>query len=113
MRRTIVPLVLIAFASSAAAQSVQHSAQAVTESVKASGHMSKGAAHSIVASGQVVSAAVAVPLSVGGVVLGSAASASVGAAHQSMKAASTPVGGPLPVTEETIVTTPPDVALQK
>jgi len=86
--------------------------QAVKESAQASGNASASAAHSIVASGQVTSAASAVPLSVGGAVLGSAGAVSAGAANDSMKAATAPIGTPLEVTDESITTMPPNEALK-
>lgn len=89
-----------------------HAGQAVQESVQASGNASGSAAHSIAASGQVTSAASAVPLSVGGAVLGSAGALSAGAAHESMKAATAPIGTPLEVTDESITTMPPNEALK-
>lgn len=89
-----------------------HAGQAVQESVQASGNASASAAHSIVASGQVTSAASAVPLSIGGAVLGSTGAVSAGAAHDSMKAATAPIGTPLEVTDESITTMPPNEALK-
>ena len=86
--------------------------QTVQESAQVSGNASSSAAHSIVASGQVTSAASAVPLSVGGAVLGSAGAVSAGAAHDSMKAATAPIGTPLEVTNESITTMPPNEALK-
>lgn len=97
---------------SAFAENIAHAGQAVQESAQASGHASASAAHSIVASGQVTSAASAVPLSVGGAVLGSAGAVSAGAAHDSMKAATAPIGTPLEVTDESITTMPPNEALK-
>ena len=78
------------------AQSGNHASQAVKESGKASGHASASAGYGIVASGQVTSAAVAVPLSIGGAVLGSAAAVSAGAGALAMTAATAPIGQPLP-----------------
>ena len=89
-----------------------HAGKAVGNAGKASGNASASAAHSIAASGQVTSAIVAVPLSVGGAVLGSAGAVSAGAAHGSMKAASSPIGTPLVITDETITTMPPNEALK-
>jgi hypothetical protein len=89
-----------------------HAGQAVKESVQASGNASASAAHAIVASGQVTSAVSAVPLSAGGAVLGSAGAVSAGAAHDSMKAATAPIGTPLDVTDESITTMPPNEALK-
>ncbi len=97
----------------AMAQADTHAAEAIKEGVQASGHASASAAHSIVASGQVTSATAAVPLSVGAVALGSAGVASGRAANGSAQSAAAPIGTPLPVTDETIVTVSPDVALKK
>jgi hypothetical protein len=90
-----------------------HSGQAVRESVQTSGHASASAAHSIVASGQATSAVAAVPLSIGGAVLGSAGTVSGDAAHSLAKAAAAPIGTPLDITEESITTMPPDEALKR
>lgn len=89
-----------------------HSGRAVDDAAQSSGNASGSAAHSIAASGQVTSAAVAVPLSVGGVVLGTAGAASVGSANDSMRAATSPVGKPLEITDETITVMPPNEALK-
>ncbi len=90
-----------------------HAGQAVDESVQASGHASASAAHSMAASGQVTSAASAVPLAIGGAVMQSGGAASTSAARELMNAASAPIGTPLQVTDDAIVTMPPNMALQK
>lgn len=90
-----------------------YSGQAIKEGVQSSGHASASAANSIAASGQVTSAAIAVPLSAGGAVLGSAGAASASAANQSMRAATAPIGTPLVVTDEAITITPPNEALKR
>lgn len=117
MRKSIlvssVLLLLFATGGQVLAGQDTHSGQAIKESAQASGHASASAAHSIVASGQVTSAASAVPLSVGGAVLGSAGAVSAGAAHDSMKAATSPIGTPLEVTDESITTMPPNEALKR
>ena len=87
--------------------------KAVNESGQASGHAGASAGHGILASGQVTSAAIAVPLSVGGAVLGAAASIATGAADSAMNAANAPIGQPLPVTDRVITTMPPSEALNK
>lgn len=89
-----------------------HAGQAVSNAGQASGHASASAAHSIAASGQVTSAASAMPLAIGGAVLGSAGAASAGAARDSMKAATAPIGTPLEITDEAITTMPPNEALK-
>lgn len=90
-----------------------HAGQAVRNSTAASGHASASAAHSIAASGQVTSAASAIPLSIGGAALVSGGAVSIGAANESMKAAASPIGKPLKITDEAITTTPPNEALKK
>jgi hypothetical protein len=103
---------LLVSTSQAAAGEDTHAGQAVRESVQASGHASASAAHSIVASGQATSAAAAVPLSIGGAVLGSAGAVSADAARGLSKAANAPIGTPLDITEESITTMPPNEALK-
>lgn len=87
--------------------------EALKNSAQASGNASAGAAHTIAASGQVTSAAMVIPLSVGGAVLGSTGAVSAGSAHESRKGAISPIGMPLEITDEAIVTTPPNEALKK
>ena len=94
------------------AQSGNHASQAVNESGKASGHASASAGYGIVASGQVTSAAIALPLSIGGAVLGSAAAVSAGAGALAMTAATAPIGQPLPVSDRVITALPPNEALK-
>ena len=88
------------------------SAGALRESAQASGHASASAAHSIAASGRATLGLSAVPLAIGGAVLGSAGSASAAAGRDSMRAANAPIGTPLEITEETITIIPPDIALK-
>ena len=95
------------------AQSGNNASQAINESGQASGHASASAGYGIIASGQVTSAAIAVPLSVGGAILGSAAVVSAGAGAMAMTAATSPIGQPLPVSERVITTQPPNEALKK
>lgn len=116
MVRLIRLLVGIVFAvgtiTGAMAGEDSHAGRSVNETAKASGHASASAAHSIAASGQVTSAVSAIPLSVGGAVLGSAGAVSTGAARDSMNAAASPIGTPLEVTNETITVIPPNEALK-
>ena len=70
------------------------------------------AGYGIVASGQVTSAAIALPLSIGGAVLGSAAAVSAGAGALAMTAATAPIGQPLPVSDRVVTTLPPNKALK-
>lgn len=85
-----------------------HSGQAVEESAQTGSHASASAAHGIVASGQVTSAASAVPLAIGG----SAAAVTTEIAKDLMDAATAPVGTPLEITDESVTAgPPPDEAL--
>jgi hypothetical protein len=112
LKKTPLLLVLIMGVSCAFAQS-GNARKALNESGQASGHAGASAGHGILASGQVTSAAIAVPLSVGGAVLGAAATIANGAADSAMNAANAPIGQPLPVTDRVITTMPPSDALNK
>lgn len=85
-----------------------HIGKAADEGMKASGHASKSAAHSIVGSGQVTSAASAAPL----LILGASGAASAKIGEDLLDAATTPIGEPLEITDETVtIGVPPDQAL--
>lgn len=113
--KQLLPFAVLCFVQSCLVYAGEdtHAGQAVRNSAEASGHASASAAHSIAASGQVTSAASAIPLSVGGAALVSGGAVSIGAANGSMKAAASPIGKPLKITEEAITTTPPNEALKK
>ncbi|MEM5788991.1 MAG: hypothetical protein AAGU11_16885 [Syntrophobacteraceae bacterium] len=85
-----------------------YSGRAVQESSRAVSHASVGAMYGVAASGQVVSAAAAVPFAIAG----SVGNVSTRIAEELMDAANVPAGSPLLVTDE-IVTAgpPPDQAL--
>ncbi|MBL4775104.1 MAG: hypothetical protein JKY87_03500 [Mariprofundus sp.] len=86
-----------------------HSGHAVKQAGKAGSHGSASAAHSIAGSGQVTSAASAVPLAIAG----SVGEVSAGIAKGLMKAATSPIGTPLEITDESITAGPaPDKALK-
>ncbi|MBW1650072.1 MAG: hypothetical protein JRJ44_05265 [Deltaproteobacteria bacterium] len=86
-----------------------HSGQAAAESAKAGSHVSKSVAHAIMGTGQVVSAASAVPLAISGAVGGVSAEL----AKDLMDAATRPIGEPLEITDETVsVDPPPDQVLK-
>ncbi len=112
LKKTPLLLALLMGVSCAFAQT-GNARKALNESGQASGHAGASAGHGILASGQVTSAAIAVPLSVGGAVLGAAASIANGAADSAMNAANAPIGQPLPVTDRVITTMPPSEALNK
>jgi len=80
-----------------------YSGQAVKEAGKAGSHASASAANAIVGSGQVTSAASAVPLAIGG----SAGAVSAEMAKDSMEAATAPIGTPLEITDESVTAGPP------
>lgn len=102
----------LALATPTLAQDTSQAGQAVTNGLQASGHASASAAHSIAASGQLTSAAIAIPLMSAGAVAGSVGTASKGAAGESMRAATAPIGTPLEVTDESITVMSPKDALK-
>jgi hypothetical protein len=111
-RIALAVVVTAAMANTAYADDETHAGRAVSEAVESSGHASASAAHSIAASGQLTSAASAIPLSVGGAVLGSVGAVSAAAARDSMRAATAPIGTPLEITDEVITVVPPNEALK-
>lgn len=104
MIKFIVKLALVSvfFGVNAFAAENTHAEEAVKKSAQASGNASASAAHSIAASGQVTSAAVAVPLKA----VGAVGAASAQAGDGLSKAASAPIGTPLQVTDEAITAGP-------
>ena len=90
-----------------------HSGQAVGNSIQAGSRAGASIGHSIAASGQVTSAVSAIPLSIGGAALSVGGAVSVGAARDSARAATAPIGTPLKITDETITVMPPNEALKK
>lgn len=109
----IVGFVILVFGATSACAQSGNARKAINESGQASTNAVNSAGHGILASGQVTSAVVAVPLSVGGAVLGTAASVANGLANASMNAAAEPIGRPLPITEHVVTTMPPSEALTK
>ena len=93
---------LVLVASFGHAQAQTHAGQAVNNAAQTSGHASASAAHSMAASGQVTSAVLAVPLSIGGAALVTSGAVSMGVAHDSMRAATAPIGTPLVITDAEI-----------
>jgi hypothetical protein len=115
LMNTLYVSALLAASTCALAQSSgqTHASQAIKEGAESSGHASASAAHGIAASGQATLGLSAVPLSIGGAVLGSVGGVSTAAANESMNAASAPIGTPLKITDEVISVTPPNEALKK
>lgn len=103
---------MAAVGNAVAADNTQ-SGQAVSHAGQSSGHASASAAHSVAASGKVTSAVSAIPLSIGGAGLSVAGAVSAAGARDSMRAATAPIGTPLPVTDEIITVIPPNEALKK
>lgn len=108
MKKTFISLIVLTFCliiSSYSFAGSTHSGQALKDSGQASYHASKSAAHAIVASGQVVSAATAVPFAIGG----SLGAVSNEIANDLLDAAT----APLEITDQTVtVGPPPGEALQ-
>ncbi len=81
-----------------------HLGKAVEEASQAGSHASKSAGHSVVASGQITSAASAVPLAIGG----SAGAVSTQMAEDLMEAATAPpIGTPLEISDKAVTAGPP------
>lgn len=80
-----------------------HSGQALEESGQALKHAGGSVGHGVIASGQVTSAASAVPLAIGG----SAGAVSARISKDLMDAATAPIGTPLEVTDESVTAGPP------
>lgn len=95
------------------AMATDHSGQASGHATRSGSHASASTGHSVAASGQVTSAASAIPLSVGGAALSIGGAVSMGAAHDSARAAASPIGKPLVITDEVITVTPPNEALKR
>lgn len=80
-----------------------HAEEAVKKSAQASGNASASAAHSIAATGQITSAASAIPLKV----VGSVGAVSAKAGESLSNIANAPIGTPLVITDEVITAGPP------
>lgn len=95
---------IIAFTSSTnVIASGNHSGQALKETGKSGSHASASVGHSVAGSGQVTSAASAMPLAV----VGSVGTVSKTVSNELMEAATAPIGTPLEITEESISAGPP------
>lgn len=87
--------------------------KAVNSSGQAGSQAAGSAMHSLVAVGQLASGVVATPLLASGAISVGVGSAAVQAGGSLMSAATSPIGTPLPVTEETISIISPNRALQQ
>ena len=91
--------------NSQSGQAVQAASGVIQNASGFSVRASASVIHAIAASGQVTFAVSAIPLAVSGAVSGRMA-------QDSINAANAPIGTPLPITDEIITITPPDVALK-
>jgi hypothetical protein len=98
---------------SAMANPAEQLQKAVKSSGQASSQAAGSAMHSLVAVGQLASGVVATPLLASGAISVGVGSAAVQAGGSLMSAATSPIGTPLPVTEETISIISPNRALQQ
>lgn len=80
-----------------------HSGQSVNHAAKSGSHASGSAAHSIMSSGQVASAVVAIPFAI----VGSVGEVSKQISEDLIDVATTPIGEPLEITDESFIVGPP------
>jgi len=104
---------LMAYTASATANPAEQLQQAVKAGGRASGNAIASAGHSLAATGQLASGVVATPLLASGAIAVGVGSAAVQAGGSLMNTATSPIGTPLPVTEETVSIIPPNKALQQ
>lgn len=104
---------LVLWASNALANPAEQTTQAVRAAVKASANAAASVGHSLAATGQLASGVVATPLLASGAVAVGIGSAAQQAGGSLMNAATSPIGTPLPVTDETVSILPPNKALQQ
>ena len=104
---------LALWACNALANPAEQTGQAVKAAGRASGNAAASVGHSLLATGQLASGVAATPLLASGAVATGVGSAATQAGGSLMNTASSPIGKPLPVTEETISIIPPNQALQK
>ena len=117
MNKTNPTAAVLCVFSLCAASAMANPADQMQKAVKTSGQASSNAAasagHSLVATGQLASGIVATPLLASGAVAVGVGSAAVQAGGSLMGAATSPIGTPLPLTDETISIIPPNRALQQ
>lgn len=80
---------------------------------QANGKAAASAGHSLAATGRLVSGVVAIPFLASGEAAADIGSSALHAGGASMKAASSPAGKPLPITDENLSILPPNKALQQ
>ncbi len=111
-KKAVLAVIGLVLGGGLGAQPAQQIKQAANQGVLASGHASASAGHGLMASGQLTSAVVALPLAATGVVLGTVAGASNQLAESAAAMASQPIGTPLPVANEHISIMAPSEALK-
>jgi len=114
LQRLSLPALLLCFllsALQACANEETHLGRAIRESGRASIHASVAAGHALAASGQATLAVSSVPLALSGSALTTLGNVSTSSAIEMEKAASAPVGAPLELSDEYLITIPPDQAL--
>ena len=104
---------LMLCAGNAMADPAEQATQAIRAGGRASGNASASAGHSLAATGQLASGVVATPLLASGAIAVSVGSAALQAGGSLMNTATSPIGSPLPVTDETVSVLPPNKALQQ
>jgi hypothetical protein len=109
--------VLVCVFNLCAPSAMSNPVEQLQKAVKSGGHASSNAAasagHSLAASGQLASGIVATPLLASGAIAVGVGNVAVQAGGSLMSAATSPIGTPLPVSEETISIIPPNKALQQ
>ncbi len=104
---------LVLCANSALANPAEQATHAIRAGGRASGNAAASAGHSLLATGQLASGVVATPLLASGAVAVGVGSAAAQAGGSLMNAVTSPIGTPLPVTDETVSILPPNKALQQ
>ena len=110
---SVITCAMSLYASSVVANPAEQATQAIRAGGRASGNVAASAGHSLAATGQLASGVVATPLLASGAVAAGVGSAAAKTGESLMNAATSPIGTPLPVTDETISILPPNKALQQ
>lgn len=117
MNKSTTAVALISALGLCSASAMANPAEQLQKAVKTGGHASSkasaSAGHSLVASGQLASGVVATPLLASGSIAVGVGSSAVQSGSSLINAATSPIGTPLRVTEETVSIIPPNKALQQ
>ena len=109
----LIACVFVLATNTATANPAGHATEAARAGLRASGNAAASAGHSLAATGQLASGVVATPILASGAMAVGVGSAAVQAGGSLMNAANSPIGTPLPVSEETVSVLPPNQALQQ